>query len=173
LGVAIKLHLTFVKAIKLTREEAVLFFEMIFQNWLSRAIPAGAATANADRQKTAILSQFEKSYAVQKAAVLPYITSLWRDYDSSGSVNLPSMYHWWNTHQFIAEKLQNLENQSLLASRPPADRYQSISGLPDRQLDRWSIFADYLHMTNNRLGILNRDEPFLAYLLTQALRTMA
>jgi len=85
---------------------------------------------------------------------------------------LSGMAHWWQTHQFIADNLLRLDHQSLLTSRAPADRYQSIPGVPDIQLDRWSIYADYLHLTNNRLGILNRDEPFLSYLITRSLKNM-
>ena len=30
-------------------------------------------------------------------------------------------------------------------------------------------YADYLHLTNNRLGVLNRDEGYLAYLMMRSM----
>jgi len=40
----------------------------------------------------------------------------------------------------------------------------------DAKLERWMHMADYMHMTNNRLGILNRDESYMAFLLTESLQ---
>ncbi|MFP5247245.1 MAG: lantibiotic dehydratase C-terminal domain-containing protein, partial [Thermoanaerobaculia bacterium] len=31
------------------------------------------------------------------------------------------------------------------------------------------ILVSYLHMTNNRLGVANRDEAYLAYLIARSL----
>jgi hypothetical protein len=33
----------------------------------------------------------------------------------------------------------------------------------------WNFYADYIHMTNNRLGILNKDEGYLGFLIMQSL----
>ncbi|MGB5931124.1 MAG: lantibiotic dehydratase C-terminal domain-containing protein, partial [Cyclobacteriaceae bacterium] len=38
--------------------------------------------------------------------------------------------------------------------------------------DRWRIYDSYVHMTNNRLGIQNRDEAYLAYLIKKCLDIM-
>ena len=43
---------------------------------------------------------------------------------------------------------------------------------PEQQ-QRWAIYDSYIHMTNNRLGILNRDEGYLGYLIKEGLAEMA
>lgn len=172
LGVAIKLHLTFVKAIGMSREKAVLFFEMIFQNWLSRALPSDESELDVIKEKGHILNQFEKSYAVQEEAFLPYITGIWEKPAPSVTSDLSTMYHWWHTNQLVAENLQNFLDNELLEARSASSRYEIIPGMNEKQTNHWSILADYLHMTNNRLGVMNRDEPFLAYLLTTVLKVL-
>ena len=32
-----------------------------------------------------------------------------------------------------------------------------------------SLFVDYIHMTNNRLGIFNRDESYLSFMMMRCL----
>lgn len=39
----------------------------------------------------------------------------------------------------------------------------------NKQHDFWTILESYIHMTNNRLGILNKDEAFLSYILWRRL----
>ena len=36
--------------------------------------------------------------------------------------------------------------------------------------ERWTIYDSYIHMINNRLGILNRDEGYLGYLVKESFK---
>lgn len=55
------------------------------------------------------------------------------------------------------------------ATRHAAAQYQQV--VPDHARRR-AIFASLLHMTNNRLGVPNHDEAFLAYLLGSSLQAI-
>ena len=37
-----------------------------------------------------------------------------------------------------------------------------------RKQQLWPVLESYVHMTNNRLGILNKDEPFIAYFIKES-----
>ena len=41
----------------------------------------------------------------------------------------------------------------------------AVETMPDELTRLWPILESYTHMTNNRLGVLNRDEAFLGYLI--------
>jgi hypothetical protein len=43
------------------------------------------------------------------------------------------------------------------------------AGLAKQQL--WAIYDSYIHMLNNRLGIMNRDEGYLGFLIKEVLAT--
>jgi hypothetical protein len=47
-----------------------------------------------------------------------------------------------------------------------------ITGKNDLQEEKqrlWFIYSSYVHMTNNRLGILNQDEAYAAFLISKCL----
>ena len=44
---------------------------------------------------------------------------------------------------------------------------QLSEDFPKANQERWAIYDSYVHMTNNRLGILNRDEAYLAYIMVE------
>ncbi len=47
---------------------------------------------------------------------------------------------------------------------------RELDALPLDARTRHSILASYVHMTNNRLGVANPDEPYLAYLIKRSLQ---
>ena len=42
---------------------------------------------------------------------------------------------------------------------------EAVKDMPEELTRLWPILESYTHMTNNRLGVLNRDEAFLGYLI--------
>jgi hypothetical protein len=51
--------------------------------------------------------------------------------------------------------------------------YEPTIDISEEQQQLWPIFESYVHMTNNRLGILNRDESYLGYLMQQSLTALS
>ena len=67
------------------------------------------------------------------------------------------------------DQLISKENSGELSSRISKYVYQfKPNNYPEKEL-LWSIFVDYIHMTNNRLGIFNRDESYLSFMMMRCL----
>lgn len=161
LGAAIKLHLGFIFSTGMSQEDIVKFFEKNCQDWLPRA----AHDQDKTEQQEQILSQFEKAYSAQKSALFPYVQAIWEELkkNPTGSGS-PSWENWLSVNQAVYSNLNLLAEGSLL---------EFSSGL-DNDLDHklWNILSDFVHMTNNRLGVLNRDEGFLAFMLAKVLKEL-
>jgi len=162
LGAAIKWHVGFVFSLGITTDKIADFFEQNCRDWLPRAV----GDKNSKEQQEKILSQFTNAYTAQKTTVLPYIQGIWEQLQENptGSSD-PVWENWLTINSAVYTNLQLLENTGLLT---PADTrsgeiYPTASKL-------WNILSDFVHLTNNRLGVMNRDEGFLAFMLAQAFR---
>ena len=163
LGAAIKLHLGFVFSIGMTKELAIEFFRKSCLDWLPRQM--NQEEGELARRK--ILIQFEKAYALQKKVILPYISGIWDELEKNPKGNgIPSWENWLSINQEVNTNLQLLLKNGLLK-------------IKDLQLNTnktetaiWGILGDFVHMTNNRLGIMNRDEAFLGFMLSEALNDL-
>ena len=161
LGAAIKLHIGFVFSIGMTRKKAAKFFEKNCRDWLPRAIQSEEQEA----QEEKILLQFKKAYLTQKPAIFPYIQNIWEalEKNPSGS-DSPAWENWLSINQAVYTNLQLLTETKLLALD------SEYLDLPDSGL--WNMLSDFVHLTNNRIGVLNRDEGFLAYMLSESLNSL-
>ncbi len=162
LGAAIKHHLEFVFAINMTPDTAAIFFEKICQDWLPRAISEEGSA----EERTKIFDQFQNAYSVQKEVVLPYIQRIWEQLGkSSEGSDSPSLKNWLSINQAVYSNLQLLEKSGLLNWE-----INNLESDKSYESKRWNILGDFVHLTNNRLGVLNRDEGFLAFMLAKALK---
>ncbi len=162
LGAAIKLHVGFIFSTGMTTDKMVMFFEKNCRDWL----PAAIQGADKAMQQEKILSQFENAYLLQKNTLLPYIHSIWdqlRQHPTGrGS---PIWENWLSINQAVYANLDLLEKSDLLN---PSELAEIDSEKPKH----WNILSDFVHLTNNRLGVLNRDEGYLAYVLSKALNDL-
>ncbi len=133
-------------------EKSVLLFNLIFNN-ASSPIRFPFIKSNFQIEKT-----FNEYYLKQKHILLPYIASVWNSFKS----NLPideNFEIWKNNEQEINDCL-NVSYESC----------ELISPYLYEIFPTWSIVQSYIHMTNNRLGILPIDEGMIAYLLMRSLK---
>lgn len=177
LGAAIKLHLSFIHTMGLDLKSAVAFFKMLFYNWLPRALQldANGLSKEACHKKTReIIDSFSRAYEAQKTALLPFHKSLWEGLEAKSEFDEAHLNIWVLKNSIISAKLNSaLRSKQLvpkkLTFKLPAEVAQLIS---DEQEMLWNFYADYIHMTNNRLGILNEDEGYLGFLIMQSLKTL-
>ena len=176
LGIAIKLHLSFAHTMGLDIEECQSFFEIIFKNWLPRAFRFynnKLSEALYKGQETHTIESFKKAFELQQDSLVPFHQVLWDALESDGEFDDKELSKWINAHQElendfrIALALDQLEPRAELYQLKMADSYSA-----ERKL-LWAIFSDFIHLTNNRLGISNRDEGYLAYLICESLKQIA
>ncbi|MFT5167517.1 MAG: thiopeptide-type bacteriocin biosynthesis protein [Saprospiraceae bacterium] len=174
LGAAIRLHISFVYSIGLSVSEAVTFFELIFENWLPAAfeIFENNTPEEVIREKLKeTMALFYESFEEQTEDLIPFHQNLWDDLKSGDSFESDALNNWIQENQRLSLELSQAAETGELS--PRTDPYilseAFFQKVPEKNQLLWHIFADYVHMTNNRLGILNQDEAYLAYLMMKSL----
>ena len=167
LGAAIQLHLGLVTAFGLNLLEAKQFFNMIFNNWFARAYDdsSGLAAQEATYRRQVTLDAFAKSYDKQRPFLVAYHQTLWNACTSDAILE-PDWYHEWLCQmKEICHELKVAQAQNQLQLPQFSQKRSDFSIW-------WRLLGSYVHMTNNRLGIANRDEAFLGYLIIKSLESV-
>jgi len=163
LGAAIKLHLGFVISMGMTMDLAIEFFLKNSQDWLPRSKNKEDGKIPVEK----ILLQFKKAYNLQKNAILPYISGILDELNNNPKgTGIQAWENWLSINKEVHENLQLLQMTGLLK----IENLEINKNEPKTVL--WPILSDFVHMTNNRLGIMNRDEGFLGFLLAEALKEL-
>jgi thiopeptide-type bacteriocin biosynthesis protein len=177
LGAAIKLHLSFAFTMGLDLKSAVSFFRMIFYNWLPRSFrfyTKGLSKKDYHKLSHETIDSFSKAFEMQKGALLPFHQFLWEGLEAGNEFEDENLNDWITKNRVIKDKLETASENNRLTSREttfqlPSEATPIIS--PEQEL-LWNIFADYLHLTNNRLGISNKDEGYLGFLIMKSLKAL-
>lgn len=176
LGEAIKLHLSFIYAMKLNLEQATSFFKHFFHHWLPRSFShhhRKLTSYERKRLSQETIDAFNVAFEKQKEQLIPYHTAIWEGLQDAGEFEEPYMNQWLKENKKIKLQLDAALMLQKLRKRPPNLRLKSEGYLSPEVKLMWGLYADFIHMTNNRLGILNRDEGFLGYLMMQSLSEMS
>ncbi|MEO1052659.1 MAG: thiopeptide-type bacteriocin biosynthesis protein [Bacteroidota bacterium] len=174
LGVAIQMHLGFAYALGMELAETSAFFGQVFENWLPRAYYSyeqGVTPEEMEKRKVATLEAFRENFDNQKEVLLPYFETVWQAFIDGEEFEQAWLNTWLSDMAVIKEKL--LEAQQAKQLTPP-DWYpiNPSKGFTIENIQRWSIYDSYVHMINNRLGIMNRDEGYLGYLIKESLNSI-
>jgi thiopeptide-type bacteriocin biosynthesis protein len=153
IGTAIQLHIIFAYAMGFGLGEAAGFFSGVS----TRFVASGGgypAVVTADQA----FGQFAESFEHQRDSLVNLHNAIWSALGEG------------------QEFEQEWANRWLLDNVAIARRLRRARGLKPKE--PWSsaehaILTSYFHMTNNRLGLLNRDEAYVGYLLSQGLAATA
>jgi thiopeptide-type bacteriocin biosynthesis protein len=170
LGAAIQLHLGFAYAMGMNLLETGDFFTSIFQHWFSRAYgySPGTAREEINERRDITLAAFNDNFQKQKAILIPYRQTLWNAFIKKTEFEQEWLNRWLRQMGTIREKLKTARLQNKLKI-PQWSKPDPGLETPEDRRQIWPILESYIHMTNNRLGILNRDEAFLGYLIKESL----
>jgi len=159
LGCALQIHLAFMYALGWNLDQVRSFCDLIAHIWLPMAWHwAGESTAF-EKHKEETLAAFKEAFDQQQEALVPFVQTYWQGLQDQADFDAPWLDTWIEGMQEITRQLDEATNQGSL--QIPPTRIQPSHPLPEY----WPILESYVHMTNNRLGILNRDEAFLGYLI--------
>lgn len=174
LGGAIQLHLGFGYALGMQLDEMSAFFNRFFENWLSRAyyfFEKDISEEELDKRKKDTLTAFEKNFEEQKEGLLPFFETVWQALNEGQEFEQDWLNQWVTDMKEVGGQLKAIQKDKKLT--PPkwymqkkVDRFSII------QQERWSIYDSYVHMINNRLGIKNRDEAYLGYLIIESVKVL-
>ena len=94
---------------------------------------------------------------------------MWKALTRGEPFELQWLSSWIEEMRRVGLKLADIQDSNLLV--PPYTLYPFAHGSSDyskKNINKWMVYDSYTHMTNNRLGILNRDEGYLAYLISES-----
>ena len=150
LGVAIAMHIAFVRAIGYDLKQSQKFFSFVSSAWLPRAVYYYYGINEKEVSKenvNEIVKIFEERFNQQKDQLVSFHEFYWPLFDDGEEIEQDWLKKWFADMKLIAAKLIN----SKLTQ--PVEY----------------ILESYVHMTNNRLGLHNVDESYLAYLIQRSL----
>ena len=174
LGVAIQMHLGFAFTAGMNLSEIVEFFSCVFQNWLPRAYEPyqqNLTTTNLKARQDDVLKAFRHTYEKQKSTLLVLFTQIWQALENQTKFEQAWFNNWVGQMRTVNEDLRQAQANGQLILPDWTANLPTETTTREKQ-QRWYIYDSYIHMTNNRLGIRNRDEGYLAYLIKEGLTEM-
>ena len=168
LGLAIQMHLGFAHAFGMDIRALQAFYRIVAKGWMPRAYYFTPETTKEehDAKKAEALEAFETTYAGQKEMLVSFCETLWEALTEGVEFEQQWVNHYLAGLKEVAARLQaagdRIECRELYFKETAKD-------LPPEQTRFWPILESYIHMTNNRLGVLNRDEAFLGYLIEKTM----
>ncbi len=173
LGAAIQMHLSFAHSMGMTLQETVRFYSYISEGWLLNAVghENSQSFKELDKKKEIVLNAFIESFDKQKAKLASFHKTLWNALDNRCEFEQEWLNTWHKGISQIAAELRRAQlNQQLILEK---SKLSNPSNIDPKDIIAFSqILESYVHMTNNRLGIMNHDEAYLGFLITQSLLSL-
>lgn len=164
IGSAIKLHLSLLYSVGMSLNDAATFFRLRSAAWIEKNVEAhqqGPATNNN------VLRSFQKIFGLQRKDLIPYHSALWelfKNYRASAGEDLVDWFH-LNTKLSLEMDLA-LESGKLLPRPNQFDNHKFSNKMEEY---RWNYCEEFISLTNNRLGIHNKNEGYLYFVMAQSL----
>ena len=173
LGAGIQMHLSMAYGLGMDREEMVGFFDRYFARWLPRAyyfFENDISDEELAKRRKETLEAFESTYANQQENLVAFFNQILELLDENDFADT------WLEMWVNGSKKTRSELDGLIAkdTYTPTKYYEIAEqeSFSINQQKQWALYDSYVHMTNNRLGILNRDEAYLAFIISKTLKLL-
>ena len=173
LGASIQLHLGFSYAMGMSLDEMKHFYTFVFSAWLPRAYgynPNVTIEENKNKQKI-VLDAFEKTFIKQQNFLVPYHKTILDAFNENIEFEDEWLNIWLKDMDQIHDELKKINDNNQIQFSKIFQTNPNISVSEEKQRF-WPILESYIHMTNNRLGVLNQDEGYLGFLINRSLGSM-
>jgi len=165
-GIAIQLQLALMYACGCTPEKVVALSDTICRAWLPNA-QAWLVTAEPDsryQHRENVLVLYAARFEQHRNFYVTYVGELWDALCSGQAFEEAWMNRWIDGMKNIYTQLRELYVAGRLhvtGERSGAE--ETIN----------AVLESYIHMMNNRLGILNREESYIAYIIGRSVKENA
>jgi len=142
LGFSLQLNISMMHAFGMQKAEAIAFFNHI----------------SGQGNEKIFIKNFNTE---QGKMILPSLSKLWFSLEQLQTFDKMWFNTWLKNVTSIGEELKRLyQNDKLKPLDPKKTHIQN---------PLWYLYESYVHMNNNRLGIYNEDESYIAYIIKQGL----
>ncbi|KUY17536.1 hypothetical protein BAZ12_01310 [Elizabethkingia miricola] len=142
-SIALNTHLAFLKGLGLSSEYCLQLCDKFVESWLP--IPASFDSNEQEQYKKSLLAAFQQQFDLYKDSLYSNAVNFW---------NLPDTSRDSFTLEFI--KINREINKKYTDSYLPAEAIDEA-------------LLSFIHMTNNRIGIINSEESYLLFLVRQTI----
>lgn len=140
---ALKTHFVFFKGMRLSRIYSQDLCDQFIQSWLP--LPFTKDAGEEEQNRKGILSAFQKQFEVCQTLLYESISEFWTSLDTT-------------TDPFTVQFLK--ANHEV---------WKEYTQSPLSEHDLNEALLSFIHMTNNRLGIINSEESYLLFLMKQTI----
>ncbi|WP_157891361.1 thiopeptide-type bacteriocin biosynthesis protein [Elizabethkingia ursingii] len=142
-SIALNTHLAFFKGMGLSSEYSLQLCDKFVESWLP--IPVSFDANEKEQYKESLLSAFQRQFDLYKDSLYKNAINFWNLADTSRD---PVTLQFIETNREVNKKY--------------TDSY-----LPAEAIDE--ALLSFIHMTNNRIGIINSEESYLLFLVRQTI----
>ncbi|MDX8572763.1 thiopeptide-type bacteriocin biosynthesis protein [Elizabethkingia sp. HX QKY] len=142
-SIALNTHLAFFKGMGLSSEYCLQLCDKFVESWLP--IPASFDANEQEQYRKSLLAAFQRQFDLYKDSLYSNAVNFW---------NLPDTSRDSFTLEFI--KINREVNKKYTDSYLPAEAIDEA-------------LLSFIHMTNNRIGIINSEESYLLFLVRQTI----
>ncbi len=171
LGAAIQVHLGFSYAMGMSFEEMKHFYSYVFANWLPKAYGFNSKdTTEANQIKqNLLLKRFEELFLQQQDGMLSIFQTFQQISKAKAEFEEEWMNTWIRSNKIIQKELIKLNQNHQIQLNFQKGKNILI---PEERQRYWSIFDNYIHLTNNRLGIVLQDEAYLSFMIVKSINNL-
>lgn len=173
IGIAMKLHIGMANMLGMDLDKAADFFASIYAHWLPVAIARERITqAQYEQQQHLINENYEQGFLDQKEDLVSFHAALWEAFASDNEFEEDYINEWLMHCKRLGQEYRLAQAQQQLSPRPKEFLIKIQADVDETEAELWQYFADFVHLTNNRLGIGNEDESYMAYLIMRSLEEL-
>lgn len=173
LGAGIQMHLSMAFGLGMDKKQMIGFFDRYFSRWLPRAyyfFEKDISPEELAKRRKETLEAFESTYANQQENLVAFFNQI-LELLNENDFEDTWLETWVNGSRDTKEKLERLIKEE---NYTPTSFYEITEDdeFSKEEQIQWALFDSYVHMTNNRFGILNRDEAYLAFIISKTLKLL-
>lgn len=169
IGSAVKFHLSLAYSVGMGIVEASSFFKLLFNQWVDKN------TATEDKENPrlsdgAVVRSFQKIFELQRKDIVPYHSALWELFKNYRKVADEEFINWFHVNANLSLEIDLAMESGKL--KPRTSVFTGYSFQDKAQEQRWNYCEEFIRLTNNRLGIHNKNEGYLYYVMAQSLHVL-
>ena len=171
MGIAIQMMTSFCFAVGMKIEEMIDFFSYYCEMYIGEAIRVyfnSEKTDNTSEKKSKIMAIFDEKFNAQKEFYISLHDSILSSLFNNEEFEDEWFNDWIQKNKIISDKL----NVALLGNELIIPKFFIDIYTQDKEniYKLFYIMFSYMHMTYNRLGLENKDESFLCYIIKESLK---
>lgn len=170
---ALQFHIGLAQTFSMTLSETIYFFEAMVHRWIGFTIP-NFRQLSANEQTQAIqksIEQFQQLYD-QNPGLSQGVLSFWQSFDEEGIFDISWLDQWLaDLHEIHQSYKVHYSQGKIHVDAPFLFAPPSLPYVQEKAL-LFALSNSFVHMTNNRLGIYNQDESYLAFVIASSLKKL-